>query len=464
MVDSLELAPCRPSLPSLRRIILVGSQTMILRVAAAVSILFASTAYARTWHILPDESLDAPKIEASSLSPIQAAIDSAAEDDVVLVQPGIYYGAIDFLGKGITVRSSGGPPSTIIDGSHDNSSCVVFRNGESRKSILEGFTIRGGSGSGAFPDSPSSGMGGGILIVESMPSILGNVITDNFASDSPTATGTGGGILVISRSSALGWSPRIAGNEITGNFSRRLGGGIAAIGAVFPLIEDNYIHDNLSGFDGGGIYLWTSKSGSVITRNIIKGNEAMDHGGGIVFSWNQELSELLSGELSWNVISENHADAQSQSGTSGGGVLMSGTSLWLHHNTIVRNAGLLSSSDSGGGLAIVGPDASTIEFNIVALSSSGGVACRNNPEANILHNLFWMNTAEDLDQSCQVSAESNMHLDPLFCASDQGDYSVHSNSPALLYPLGPVGALTTAGCEPVSAKGTTWGRLKNAYH
>ena len=47
---------------------------------------------------------------------IQAGINAASNGDTVLVDPGTYYENIDFLGKAITVTSSGGAAQTIIDG------------------------------------------------------------------------------------------------------------------------------------------------------------------------------------------------------------------------------------------------------------------------------------------------------------------------------------------------------------
>ena len=47
---------------------------------------------------------------------IQSGIQAASKGDTVLVMPGIYNEAIDFLGKAITVRGQGGPRTTILDG------------------------------------------------------------------------------------------------------------------------------------------------------------------------------------------------------------------------------------------------------------------------------------------------------------------------------------------------------------
>ncbi len=48
---------------------------------------------------------------------IQAGINAANPGDTVLVSPGTYTENIDFMGKAITVISSAGPGTTVIDGS-----------------------------------------------------------------------------------------------------------------------------------------------------------------------------------------------------------------------------------------------------------------------------------------------------------------------------------------------------------
>ena len=96
---------------------------------------------------------------------IQAAIEAASDDDTVLVAEGTYYENINFLGKAITVASHyiiGPAPDTswisktIIDGSKavnlDIASVVTMRSGEDTTSVLTGFTIMGGNGTGK-PDS-----------------------------------------------------------------------------------------------------------------------------------------------------------------------------------------------------------------------------------------------------------------------------------------------------------------------
>jgi hypothetical protein len=70
---------------------------------------------------------------------IQAGVNAANNGDTVLVSPGTYNENIDFLGKAITVTSSGGPASTTIDGGNREGLAVVaFKSQELRTSVLSG--------------------------------------------------------------------------------------------------------------------------------------------------------------------------------------------------------------------------------------------------------------------------------------------------------------------------------------
>ena len=134
---------------------------------------------------------------------IQSAIDAAQNGDSILVEAGTYNERIDFLGKEITVLSVSGSSNTIIDASASGT-VVTFANGEESTSILNGFTIRGGS----------SFYGGGVLIVDSHPVIQNCVITANQATDS------GGGIYVDTGSIQLN------NTTVTSNVVGSAGGGI----------------------------------------------------------------------------------------------------------------------------------------------------------------------------------------------------------------------------------------------
>jgi parallel beta-helix repeat protein len=107
---------------------------------------------------------------------VQSAIDAASNGDTVLIAPGTYYENIDFKGKSITVTSSGGAASTILDGS-SLAPVVSFVTGESRSAVLSGLTIQHGAASPTINGVP--GGVGGIYISQSQPTLLNNIVTQN---------------------------------------------------------------------------------------------------------------------------------------------------------------------------------------------------------------------------------------------------------------------------------------------
>jgi len=76
---------------------------------------------------------------------IQDAIDAAIEGDTVLVANGTYTGEgntdLDFLGKGITVRSENSPVFTTVD-CGGSGRAFFFRRAETLRSIVQGFTFK----------------------------------------------------------------------------------------------------------------------------------------------------------------------------------------------------------------------------------------------------------------------------------------------------------------------------------
>ena len=109
---------------------------------------------------------------------LQAAINAATTGNVVLVAPGTYTGPgnrdLDIQGKQITIRSADGPASTFINcgGTADeNHQGFIFTHQETFRTIVDGFTIRGGYG-------PN---GAGMEIRSSSPTIRNCVFRNNEA-------------------------------------------------------------------------------------------------------------------------------------------------------------------------------------------------------------------------------------------------------------------------------------------
>jgi Kelch motif protein/HYDIN/CFA65/VesB family protein/centrosomal CEP192-like protein len=220
---------------------------------------------------------------------IQAAINAASNGDTVLVAPGTYKENINFLGKAITVTSSGGPSVTTIDGGQ-NAAVVTFSSAEASTSVLNGFTIQNGfsvfGGGGVFVSNSSptitgnmivnnqSCVGAGVTISFGSPLVKGNTISNN--AQAGCSGGTEGGGIAIQG----GGSAQIIGNIISNNIIDFDGGGIGMFSAGTPLIQGNMIINNSAADVGGGISMVNSSDADII-QNLIIGNTAPNGGGGV---------------------------------------------------------------------------------------------------------------------------------------------------------------------------------------
>jgi hypothetical protein len=236
---------------------------------------------------------------------IQAGINAANNGDTVLVSPGTYYENIDFLGKAITVTSSAGPATTVIDGSSKTGLAVVaFRSHELRTSIISGFTIEHGGTQAA-----TSQAFGGVYVYTAAPTIQNNIVVANrcggiFAADGGalikgnTVTGTlyqnggsgpndafcqqGGTGIVVEGTVAI--SPythvEVIGNTITNNTQALGVGGIEIDGAEGTLIQNNIISNN-TGMSAGAIASSNTQAVFII-QNVIYANTASGGSNGTV--------------------------------------------------------------------------------------------------------------------------------------------------------------------------------------
>ena len=204
---------------------------------------------------------------ATAKKTIQEAIDAAGAGDEVFVASGTYYENIDFKGKEITVKSQGGAVATIID-ANSSGSVVTFKTNETVKSILDGFTIRGGTGStGGIPPRT----GGGIKIQQGSPTIKNCIIRDNVVA--PISFGAyGGGIFVMGMTSApIIQNCLIFNNSCTGS---GYGGGVC-IGVPGTQIINCTIYNNSAAHGGGINFPPNSNAFNVsIINSIVWGNNS----------------------------------------------------------------------------------------------------------------------------------------------------------------------------------------------
>ena len=347
---------------------------------------------------------------------IQAGIDAANSGDTVMVDPGTYFENINFNGKPITVISSSGPATTIIDGGNI-APVVTFSSGETPRSVLSRFTLQHGTST-----FTSQYDGGGIYINSSSPTISKNIIQNN------TACNGGGGIAIEFA------SPRIQSNMIINNSQSGCsggigGGGISVGGAGTAQINGNVISNNkwTSG-NGGGISLFAAGA-VLIKNNIINGNSASGvspaaQGGGISMV-NDSPAIIVQ-----NLIYSNTADQ-------GAGIyfLVPSGSLGptLVNNTIANN----SITQQGSAIYAAGFDNQVTLFNNLLIGHTGQSAVYCDATYSTQPPTFTNNDAfspngSGLQGTCsgQSNQNGNISANPLFI-NINANFRIKAGSPAI---------------------------------
>jgi parallel beta-helix repeat protein len=227
---------------------------------------------------------------------IQAAIDSAVDGDELVATPCTYYETIDFLGKAITLRSSEGAEATVIDASGWGETAVKCVNGEGPDTVLEGFTVTGGSplfanggGMRNLNSSPSVAgcafrgntafLGGGMYNEFSSPTVTNCTFSDNVATFAGAAGGGGG--MYNDNSSPTVSDCTFSRNSATGaQFPVGVGGGMCNSENSSPTVSNCTFSDNLVDGQGGGMHNFNN-SNPIVANCTFSGNVANDWGGGM---------------------------------------------------------------------------------------------------------------------------------------------------------------------------------------
>jgi hypothetical protein len=218
-------------------------------------------------------------------STIQGAINASADGDTVLVESGTYFENINLRGKKIVLTSryylTNDPATiwaTVINGSTpsqlDSGSCVIINNNEDSTTVLQGFTLTGGTGT-KWQDEHGAGRfreGGGILIQYSSPVIQFNIIHNNQVIDMTGVESTGGGGMRVGDS-----YPRIYNNILMNN-TGRYGAGLV-LNYTGGEVKNNVICVNYgSNQFGAGSGIWLNGSFTrpitVINNTVVNNSSA----------------------------------------------------------------------------------------------------------------------------------------------------------------------------------------------
>lgn len=356
-----------------------------------------------------------------SYSPLYIAGDGGNANDRSFVLPKnveIYGG---FAGTETSVNQRDWKNnSTILQG--DNVYHVVISSGDAGKTVLDGFTIKGGNASVRSNNCIRkykvpchitvnnswiyTGYGGGIYLSNSSPKLKNLIISDNNAVDA------GAGITIDVSNSFLN-NITITNNKLIGN--NAIGGSGVYTLKSSPLLQD-----------------------VSITNNNIETTNVKAKGAG-VYNLDSEKPRLNNVIISDNaIINYKYKNAIGK----GGGIYIENSNLLLTNSLVVRNK-----SGEGGGIYIEHSNESeftnvTISDNEVSANKGSGLYC-NFADPAIYNSIIWGNkpntTSNDEGQKPifnysliqYIFSTDNFNLsgqtDPLF----EDGYKLNPNSPVI---------------------------------
>jgi predicted outer membrane repeat protein len=345
---------------------------------------------------------------------IQGAIIVANPADEVVVAPGTYSEIIDLLGKAITVRSSGGAVVTTIDASAvvdpgNGKPVVRCDSGEGPDTVLDGFTITGGTGH--LDSVTSQGLrvtDGGGMYNKGSPTVTNCRFSGN------TATRRGGAVY-----NGFNSSPTFTQCTFNENFAVQGGGGMYNRAKSSPSLTDCTFVGNNAQFNGGGMLNFISSatvSNCKFIDNVAGTGGGVHNGGGAHPTFTNCV---------WRGNAAN---------VKGGGMFSVGTAPTLTNCQFNGN----TAGDHGAGMANYegSPMIANCTFRgNVAAKIGGGIYFRDGSAPQVTNSIFWGNLPNQLwrlstsvDLSVRFTdieggwaGDGNIDVDPLFVDADGPD-------------------------------------------
>ncbi len=375
--------------------------------ALVLTAALSRPAAAESYLVLPDGSGDFPTI--------QAAVDSVADGDEILLGNGTFTGpqnsGVSYQGKAITIRSQSGDRSAVTIDCEGNTG-FVFRSGEGPGSVLRDLTITNANGytpgaiysEGASPRVRNVAVrsSGGIRLTGGSPELDHVHFTESYVP-----------ILV------MGSAVTLTGCVLEMNTIIGTGGhGTLSLSGSSAVIDSCVIRGNI-GDAGGGVAI---RNCAPVLRNCIVVNNSGGHAGGVYVSDGSPAFERCT--LSRNI------------GVTGGIFATNGSTLVLEQTVVWGNCGFSRDEIS------------------LELGSTLNAACSDLRLAGV--------------GGGSVTTMDVIDFPPMFCAPQPcgpsviaGAYGVDEESHVILAACGQMGALA-ADCD-IGIEAVSWGRLKALY-
>ncbi|MBM4117031.1 hypothetical protein FJ251_04695 [bacterium] len=362
-------------------------------------------------HLNDDYLADHPTqiVIPTDFATIQAGLDYAQTGDTITVLPGVHEvsetvsASLDFHGKAVLLRSSGGPEVTTITSWEY---CIRFVNGEGPGSIVDGFTVTG---------SWSPHFGGIQCTNGSSPTLRNLVFTEN-------STGL--------RLDA-GTSPTVTNCLFTGN-SNYGGAGLYCEDSAPTFVGCEFAQN--SAFMGAAVFNYygsprflgcTFRQNAVTAGWVDEGGYWSDGQGGAVLAWggSPRFEDCL-------FYGNGASSSYGRPGYGGAGYFSHGASPEFSRCTFVANG-----ADTQGGTIFVEDAAPRFEDCIVAFATEhGGIFDASETSAvQLVCSDVYGNTGGDYLGSLadQTGLSGNIAADPRFCDLASADLTLESTSPCL---------------------------------
>ena len=324
---------------------------------------------------------------------ITRAITSASDGDTIRLNPGVYVEPVDFDSKEIVLESRAfelNDPEiiseTFFGPSAIGGTCMILDGATNNGAIIRGISLRGGS----------DPFGGGLVVINSSPTLENMIIEDNTAE-------IGGGIYLSDSDAIL--------RDITiRNNGANLGGGIYITDGS-PSLE-NIVIDNNIAYWGGGLYIENASLN--LTGSTIRNNDAFIEGAGLYQSGGITT-------IDWTAFENNNGYDY------GGGIVANQATINIDQSTFAGNTAGIGSTMSLHSAAIVITNSILWgnEGELFYLPEESGLTSLEISYSDIEGGQEVINTYSNLLFNTGGGIIDN---DPEFCDPSGGKYKLKENS------------------------------------